>query len=280
MMNIGLVGHGRAYGRQPGPGSRSDFPTRLIRVRGVTIATIALAGCGLGHAGSFALAQEEADQQRPGSVLAVLEEVTVTAERRSEVEQSVPMAITALSEDMLERQQIRSVAQLGEVVPNFYIAPNTGTSSAAKIFMRGIGEAESFFTADPPVGMYIDDVYIARQTGAIFDLFDIERLEVLRGPQGTLYGRNSSAGAVKLVSKKPVIGEHQGQAEVTFGRFNSMSLRASGNVPIGEKTALQAAVLVRERDGWTKNRVFVISYGCNWASDHAAESVFVGFGGH
>lgn len=253
MINVNIAGYGRAYGWQPKSNLKSDFSMRHTYVRSVIIAVITLVGYGLNQATASPLAQEEAKQQQPDGVLAALEEVTVTAERRSEAEQSVPMAITALSEGMLERQQIRSVAQLGEVVPNFYIAPNTGTSSAAKIFMRGIGEAESFFTADPPVGMYIDDIYIARQTGAIFDLFDIERLEVLRGPQGTLYGRNSSAGAVKLVSKRPVIGEHQGQVEVAFGRFNSTSLRASGSIPIGATAALQGAVLVRERDGWTKN---------------------------
>lgn len=226
---------------------------RRVREYRVTAALSLLMGCGLSYTSTAVLAQDET--ARSTGVLTALEEVTVTAQRRAEVEQSVPMAITALSHEMLERQQIRSVAQLGELVPNFYIAPNTGTSSAAKIFMRGIGEAESFFTADPPVGMYIDDVYIARQTGAIFDLFDIERLEVLRGPQGTLYGRNSSAGAVKLVSKKPVLGEHQGQVELAFGRFDNMSLRASGNLPIGERAALQAAVLVRKRDGFTKNLV-------------------------
>lgn len=226
---------------------------KRVREYGVTTAVSLLMGCGMSYTSTAVLAQEEVT--RPTGVLTALEEVTVTAQRRAEVEQSVPMAITALSNEMLERQQVRSVAQLGELVPNFYIAPNTGTSSAAKIFMRGIGEAESFFTADPPVGMYIDDVYIARQTGAIFDLFDIERLEVLRGPQGTLYGRNSSAGAVKLVSKKPVLGDYQGQVELAYGRFDSMSLRASGNLPLGEKAALQGAVLVRERDGFTKNLV-------------------------
>src|SRR5690606_3401531 len=116
-----------------------------------------------------------------------------------------------------------------------------------------VGEDESFFTADTPVGIYIDDVYIARQTGAMFDLFDIERLEVLRGPQGTLYGRNTSAGAVKLISKKPTLGEYQGQAELTIGSYDRFDARATGNVPLGEKAALQGAVLVRTRDGYTRN---------------------------
>ena len=99
----------------------------------------------------------------------------------------------------------------------------------------------------------MDDVYIARQTGAMFDLFDIERLEVLRGPQGTLYGRNTSAGAVKLVSKKPTLGEYQGLAELTVGNYDRFDVRATGNLPIGDKAALQGAVLMRTHDGYTRN---------------------------
>ena len=214
------------------------------------VAAIAVAGLTAGNTGALALAQ---DAPASGNVLQALEEVTVTAQRREESEQSIPMAITALSAAALERQQIRSIAQLNDVVPNFAITQNTGTSSSAKIYMRGIGESESFFTADTPVGIYVDDVYIARQTGALFDLFDIERLEVLRGPQGTLYGRNTSAGAVKLISKKPTLRETLGQAELTVGSYNRLDVRATGNLPIGDSTALQGAILMRTRDGYTRN---------------------------
>ena len=215
------------------------------------IATVALAGLATAGFGGLAAAQE--GTRTDSKVIQGLEEVTVTAQRREEAEQSVPLAITALSADMLERQQIRNIAQLDQVVPNIVMNQNTGTSSASKIFLRGVGEDESFFTADTPVGIYVDDVYIARQTGAMFDLFDIERLEVLRGPQGTLYGRNTSAGAVKLVSKKPVLGEYRGMAELTVGNYERFDLRATGNVPLGDKAALQGAVLMRTHDGYTRN---------------------------
>ncbi len=215
------------------------------------IATVALAGLATAGFGGLAAAQE--GTRTDSKVIQGLEEVTVTAQRREEAEQSVPLAITALSADMLERQQIRNIAQLDQVVPNIVMNQNTGTSSASKIFLRGVGEDESFFTADTPVGIYVDDVYIARQTGAMFDLFDIERLEVLRGPQGTLYGRNTSAGAVKLVSKKPTLGEYLGQAELTVGSYDRLDVRATGNMPIGDKVALQGAVLMRTRDGYTRN---------------------------
>ncbi|MEZ5512627.1 MAG: TonB-dependent receptor [Steroidobacteraceae bacterium] len=211
---------------------------------------IALIGIALVAFATVTPAQEPTESEK---VLQGLEEITVTAQRHEETEQSVPVAITALSADMLERQQIRSIGQLNQVVPNFQIGPNTGTSSSAKIFMRGVGEAESFFTADTPVGIYIDDVYIARQNGATFDLFDIERLEVLRGPQGTLYGRNTTAGAVKLISRRPTLGQFRGQAEATIGSYDRFDVRATGNMPIGDKVALQGAVLMRKRDGYTYN---------------------------
>lgn len=222
-------------------------PSLTHRVCVVAIAFSALTAL---NVGVLAVAQ---DAPASDSVLQGLEVVTVTAQRREQSEQSVPMAITALSEAALERQQIKSIAQLNDIVPNFAITQNTGTSSSAKIYMRGIGESESFFTADTPVGIYIDDVYIARQTGALFDLFDIQRLEVLRGPQGTLYGRNTSAGAVKLISKKPTLGQYRGQAELTVGSYSRFDVRATGNMPIGDTVALQGAVMMRTRDGYTRN---------------------------
>ncbi|GMU68848.1 MAG: hypothetical protein AMXMBFR37_11800 [Steroidobacteraceae bacterium] len=218
-----------------------------LRARRVGVAVTGVMALGL-CAG--AMAQSETQDSR---VIQGLEEVTVTAQRREESGQAVPLAITALSSEMLERQQIRNISQLDQIVPNIVMNPNTGTSSASKIFLRGVGEDESFFTADTPVGIYIDDVYIARQTGAMFDLFDIERMEVLRGPQGTLYGRNTSAGAVKLVSKKPTLGEYQGLAELTIGSYDRFDVRATGNLPIGDTVALQGAVLARTRDGYTRN---------------------------
>jgi iron complex outermembrane recepter protein len=186
-------------------------------------------------------------------VLTAIEEIVVTAERRSESQQSVPIAVTAVSEAMMERQQITSIQALDRLVPNIVINQNTGTSSASKIFLRGVGEDESFFTADTPVGIYVDDVYIARQTGAMFDLFDVERMELLRGPQGTLYGRNTSAGALKLVSRKPSLKESTAQADLTLGNFGQRSVRASANMVVSETVALQVAGLVKKRDGFTDN---------------------------
>lgn len=218
--------------------------------RKMLLTTVAWGAVGVATMAGPAFAQAQGGDSK---IIQGLEEIVVTAERRSESQQSVPVAVTTLSEALLERQQIRSIQALDQIVPNIVMNQNTGTSSASKIFLRGVGEDESFFTADTPVGIYVDDLYIARQTGAMFDLFDIERLEVLRGPQGTLYGRNTSAGAVKLVSKKPKLGETRAQVDVSIGSYDMKEARASVNLPIGDKVAVQLAGLTKTRDGYTKN---------------------------
>ena len=134
------------------------------------------------------------------SYVAAVESVTITAQRVEESLQKVPIAVTAFDNKQLEIKQITNVQQASYSTPNLWMEKNTGTSSGSRAAIRGVGEDESFFTSDTPVGIYIDDVYIPRQTGAQFDLYELERLEVLRGPQGTLYGRNTSAGALRLVS--------------------------------------------------------------------------------
>lgn len=155
-----------------------------------------------------------------------LAEVTVTAQRRSESLQSVPVAVSAFDPASLDAHQLLNLRDVSNVVPNLWMETNTGLSSGSRAALRGVGEDESFFTSDPPVGIYIDDVYIPRQTGALFDLYDVERIEVLRGPQGTLYGRNTSAGAIKLVSVKPS-QDRRLMAELTGGDYGRFDVRAS-----------------------------------------------------
>ena len=124
-------------------------------------------------------------QDAPASGAVQLEEVKVTAQRREEQLQKTPMSLTVISGEQLDRMRITRLDDIKFVTPNIIIEQNTGTSSGAKIIMRGVGADESMFTNDPAVAIYIDDVYIPRQNGAMFDLYDVERIEVLRGPQGT-----------------------------------------------------------------------------------------------
>ena len=178
--------------------------------------------------------------------------ITVTAQRRSEQLQKVPLAVTALTAREMEVQQIRRLDDLKVAVPNVVIEQNTGTSSGAKIFMRGVGTDESLFTADPSVAMYIDDVYIARQTGAMFDMFDLQRVEVLRGPQGTLYGRNAPGGAVRYITKVPN-GESRLEVDSRVGNLGRADVNLSGGLALSDSTAVSFGLMSKSRDGYLRD---------------------------
>ena len=178
------------------------------------------------------------------------EEILVTAQRRAQSIQKVPVAVTSMSAADMELKQVTNVLDLQYDIPNISLATNTGTASGARIFLRGVGEDESRVSADPAVGVYVDGVYVGRQVGALFDLVDLERVEVLRGPQGTLYGRNSNGGAVKLISKAPELDERYGLIKVTAGSDGRLDTRFTGNYSVSDSTAIRATVLTKSRDGF------------------------------
>ena len=188
------------------------------------------------------------------SVHAQLEEITVTAQRRESSLQEVPAAVTAISAETLVERQISNVRDLYSIVPNLDIATNTGTASAARIFLRGIGEDESRGAVDQAVGIYVDDIYIGRSVGSLMDLLDLERIEVLRGPQGTLYGRNSNGGAIKLVSRKPSTEGNDYEIGATVGSDGRIDGRFVGNWAASDSTAFRASLLSRNRDGFHRLR--------------------------
>jgi len=181
-----------------------------------------------------------------------LSSVVISAQRRNELLQKAPLAITAVSAKEMEVKQIRRLDDMKYEVPNVVIEQNTGTSSAAKIFMRGVGTDESLFTADPSVAIYIDDMYVARQTGAMFDMFDLQRVEVLRGPQGTLYGRNATGGAIRYVTKKPT-GTSRLEIDSRLGNFGRADFSLSGGGKIGEGVAVSYGILSKNRDGYLRD---------------------------
>ena len=200
---------------------------------------------------AIAAAQDApASQQDPVQ----LEAVSVTAQRREEELQKTPMTISVVSGEQLDRMQIKRVDDMRFATPNIIIEQNTGTSSSAKIILRGVGADESMFTNDPAVAMYIDDVYIPRQNGAMFDLYDVERVEVLRGPQGTLYGRNATGGAIRYISKKP-IGRTEFKLDGSIGNIGRLDGRAMFQTNLGEGLDMNAAVLTRNRDGILHDQV-------------------------
>ena len=146
----------------------------------------------------------------------VIEEVVVTAEHRESTLQDTQISMTALSAADIEDMGISNAGDLGNIAPNVQVAPMQSGRTGIGISMRGLGQFESLITFDPAVGLYIDDVLISKNAGSLLDVLDIERMEILRGPQGTLYGRNTMGGALNIVSRKPE-KEFGGSLKTTLG---------------------------------------------------------------
>lgn len=183
-----------------------------------------------------------------------LEEVLVTAQRREQKLQDVPIAITAISGAQIENRGITNVQALEAFTPNLQISPTPGNSTAAQIAIRGSTTNNPALTLEPAVGIYVDGVYIGKTQGSIFDLVEIDRIEVLRGPQGTLWGRNTLAGAFNVVTRKPS-GEFKATAALTAGNFGALGARASIDFPSAGTVRANLAVRTLKRDGWISNGV-------------------------
>ncbi|SEQ85496.1 iron complex outermembrane recepter protein [Solimonas aquatica] len=178
-----------------------------------------------------------------------LEEVIVTAQRREEKLQEVPIAVTALSAEQVENRGIQNVADLSALAPGLQISKTASNSTISQITIRGLSQINPAIYWDPAVGVYVDGVYIGKAQGGIFDIVDLERVEVLRGPQGTLYGRNTLAGAINLITRKPS-GSFAGSASLEIGNFNAVLSKASVDLPKMGIVSLSLAVRQEQRDGW------------------------------
>ncbi|WP_278069450.1 TonB-dependent receptor [Brevundimonas sanguinis] len=203
---------------------------------------------------AFPLAEATA-QQQPTETAVSVDEVVVTARRRDEALQDVPLAVTVMSSVELERRRIDTIAQMGESVPNmtFQTGAPTGTgASTPSIFIRGIGSSETSLGTEPGVGLYVDDVYIARSVGSVLDLVSPESVQVLRGPQGTLFGRNSVGGAMLIRSSRPG-HELGGFVEATAGNFDRRDARFSFDAPLTDTLRLNLAGLTSNRDGYVES---------------------------
>ena len=182
----------------------------------------------------------------------LMEDIVVSAQRREEQVQQVPIAITALNAEQLERLQVQETLDLTKLVPNLIGHNNTGLGTANTYSLRALNNTESIATFDPPVGSYVDDIYVTRQNGNNFTLFDVDRVEVLRGPQGTLFGRNTTGGAVRVILKKPG-DELGGYAEVGAGEFSRYQVRGSVDVPMTERIKTKFSGYYVQDDGYVKD---------------------------
>ena len=191
--------------------------------------------------------------QAAESVGYALEEVVVTAQKKAESLQDAPISLTAFGQQDLETKGINSLSDIGANVPSMSIQPFPINNATLRIFIRGIGISDAQITQDPPVGVYMDGVYIARSTGTALDVADLERIEILRGPQGTLYGRNTTGGAVNLVTRKPSTERLEFEQKFTVGDRNLFTSKTSANIPLGETLAAKLAFMSTQQDGFIEN---------------------------
>ena len=180
------------------------------------------------------------------------QEIVVTARRTEENIQRVPSAISAFNERSLDRIQATDTTGLQGAVPNLNIVQGRGSSNATNIFIRGIGQPDALQTFDPAVGVYVDDVYLSRIRGNQLDLLDLERIEVLRGPQGTLYGKNTIGGAIKFVSRKPG-QDFRANGSIALGSYDQIDLKGAASGPVTDTLAVGFAVMRSKRDGYVKD---------------------------
>lgn len=183
----------------------------------------------------------------------VVEEVIVTAQKRAESMQRIPVAVTALDAEALAARNVANMQDIAGFAPNVRIA-RSGNSSGGPIFIRGVGQNDGLVSADPGVGVYLDGVYLARMNGSLFDLLDVERVEVLRGPQGTLYGKNTIGGAVNVISRQPS-EDFSASLKATVGSSQERGLVGSLNSPLASNLFFRASALHTTRDGYTRDTV-------------------------
>jgi iron complex outermembrane recepter protein len=199
---------------------------------------------------AVALGTTAAWSAAPAQTTNELDEVIVTAQFREQNLQDTAIAITAVSGDRLEDQGITNVEDLGLVIPNAQIRPQGSFSGPTPtVGMRGVSTTDYIYTSEPGVGIYVDEVYQGTLTGSAIDLLDLERVEVLRGPQGTLFGKNSLGGAIRLFSKQPK-GDDTGHVELTYGTSNRLDLKGSYDFAITDNLFLRVSGVSKQIDGY------------------------------
>ena len=217
---------------------------KLVQKFAATLVVVC-AGVAVGIPPSVRAAEE------PGARM--LEEIIVTARRREESLQDVPSSVTVISSDEILALGEANFDVIGRIVPNVHFESAGGTSGVKSpvVFVRGMGQADFIIVEDPAVGLYLDGVFMGRMVGQASDLVDVERIEVMRGPQGTLFGRNTIGGAINIVSKKPD-DEFGASIKVAAGEDGHWEARGTVNVPLGEDWGARLSAFTREMDGYVE----------------------------
>ncbi|MFV3126725.1 TonB-dependent receptor [Niveispirillum sp. KHB5.9] len=190
----------------------------------------------------------------PDDAAPVLEEIIVTAQRRAQNLQNVPLAVTTVSGDALADRNIATTQDLMQIVPSLQVGTQTAGDGggSATFFLRGMGQQRAGNGSEPAVGVYVDDFYYPSLQGDVFNIVNLASVEVLRGPQGTLFGRNTIGGAIRYNSLQPVLGEVSGHVTGTYGSHDRTDLVGAVNVPLGEAAAMRVSAGHLERDGYVR----------------------------
>jgi iron complex outermembrane receptor protein len=195
---------------------------------------------------SFAAESDASDDAKNKGI----ETIIVTARRLGEDLQKVPVPVTVLTSDYIDNAGIDSIVAIESSAPSVTIFASRGTSSTLSAYIRGVGQNDPLWGFEPGVGLYIDDIYVARPQGAVLDILDLERIEILRGPQGTLYGKNTIGGAIKYITKEPT-AEPQFKASLGLGSFGQQDIKLAGSTSFADgKFTLGAAIGSFNRDGF------------------------------
>jgi iron complex outermembrane receptor protein len=227
----------------------------------------------VGGTTGLALAQSASAVATTSASDSTIEEITVTSRKREELLQSVPIAVTALTPQIFEKQQIMTATDLDGAIPNLQISKDQGSQNGAQIFLRGIGQDNSTSVDEPAVGVYLDGVYYGRAIGGLFDINDEARIEVLRGPQGTLYGRNSTGGAIRLESNRPSFDNFHMNGDISTGSFNERDFRGMVNIPVADNAAFRLAFSSLTNDGYYTNAL--TGQGLNRKDTQSARGTFL-----
>ena len=182
-----------------------------------------------------------------------LEEIVVTAQRREQNLQEVGIAVTAFGAEQVRNLGFSSTTDTTKMTPNLNYTVPQGESSQVNFFLRGVGLNDFADAQENPVAVYVDDVYKPAMGGLALQLFDVQRIEVLRGPQGALFGRNSTGGVIHFVTKRPS-RELDAYADVAYGRFSEVRAEAAVGGPLSDSLMGRVSVAFDNHDGWTKNR--------------------------
>jgi len=234
------------------PGKKVEGILMRYKTLAILLSSSALAAPAIAQDATAPAANAAAAQPTPAPQ--GIGEIVVTAQKRAENVQKVPIAISAFTSQALRERAVGNIAQLSAIAPNVNLdagTPFSGSTAVLSAYIRGIGSDDFAFNIDPGVGIYLDGVYLARTVGANQDLPDVDRIEILKGPQGTLFGRNTIGGAISIVTHDPG-KEFHFTGDVTTGSYGLLQARGTVDLPITDGLYSSLTFGVRSRDGYLK----------------------------